>query len=198
MNPVSIKRICIYCGSSSGRQTAYTDAARQLAQTLVTNDIGLVYGGASVGIMGIVADATLAAGGEVIGVIPQVLMKKELVHHGLSELHVTDSMHQRKAKMVELADAFIALPGGFGTLDELFETLTWAQLGIHQKPCGLLNVNGYYDGLIHFLQHSVDEQYVRPKHLQMLMVAQDAAELLEKMLEYRPVATEKWIQRSDI
>jgi uncharacterized protein (TIGR00730 family) len=194
----SIKRVCIYCGSNPGRSSDYAASATKLAQTLVRRGIGLVYGGATVGIMGMVADAALAAGGEVIGVIPQVLGDKELAHQGLSELHLVNSMHARKALMVDLADGFIALPGGFGTLDELFETLTWAQLGIHRKPCGLLNVNGYYDGLIAFLQHCTDEQYIRPQHHGMLIVETQPDNLLQRFLEYQPPATVKWLDAGDI
>jgi uncharacterized protein (TIGR00730 family) len=194
----AIQRICIYCGSSPGRRPDYAQQAERLARLLAQRGIGLVYGGATVGIMGIVADAALAAGGEVIGVIPRVLMEKELAHRGLSELHLVDSMHARKAMMVQLADGFIALPGGFGTLDELFETLTWAQLGIHQKPCALFNVDGYYDALIGFLRHSVDEQYVRPQHLRMLIVEQQIDKLLQRMIDYQPAPTDKWLDSKDI
>ncbi|MDD1633959.1 MAG: TIGR00730 family Rossman fold protein, partial [Methylococcaceae bacterium] len=149
----SINSICIYCGSSPGRLDAYASAAFSLAESLVSRNIRLVYGGASIGIMGMVADQVLKLGGQVIGVIPKALAHKEVAHHHLTELHVTQSMHERKMLMAELSDGFIALPGGIGTLEELFEIWTWAQLGFHNKPCGLLNVEGYYDSLIGFLDH---------------------------------------------
>lgn len=159
--------------------------------------MGLVYGGASVGIMGEIAAAVLDAGGEVTGVIPQALVRKEVSHHGLTELKVVASMHERKAVMAELADGFIALPGGFGTFEELFEILTWSQLGFHQKPCGLLNVAHYYDQLIGFLDQAVSSGFVRESHRQMLMVAEDPGVLLDAMLEYRPPQVDKWIGRGE-
>jgi len=157
-----LKNICVYCGSSPGRLKAYADAARALAEALVSRNIGLVYGGASIGIMGAVADHVLQLGGKAVGVIPEALMRKEVAHYRLSELYVTQSMHERKMRMAELSDGFIALPGGLGTLEELFEIWTWAQLGFHDKPCGLLNVEGYYDPLIEFLDHAVTEQFAPP------------------------------------
>ena len=153
---MNIKRICVYCGSSPGKNPAYSLAADTLARELCRREIGLVYGGAEVGVMGAIANAVLTAGGEAIGVIPKSLAVKEVAHDSLSELHVVASMHERKAMMAELADGFIALPGGWGTLEEIFEMLTWAQLGFHDKPCGLLNIDGYYDGLIDFLENSFE------------------------------------------
>jgi uncharacterized protein (TIGR00730 family) len=180
-----MKRICVYCGSSPGRDPCYAEAAQELAQALVDRNLGLVYGGAEVGLMGVVADAVLAAGGEVIGVIPRALEAKEVAHKRLTELRTVGSMHERKALMVELSDGFIALPGGLGTLDELFEVLTWAQLGLHGKPCGLLNVLGYYDALTKFLEHAVHEQFVRGSHREMLLVDTNPGHLLERFARYR-------------
>jgi uncharacterized protein (TIGR00730 family) len=187
------RRICIYCGSSRGRDPAYADGARALARALVRRGLGLVYGGASVGLMGVVADEVLALGGSAIGVIPRSLQRKELAHAGLTELIVTSSMHERKARMAELADGFIALPGGVGTLEELFEIWTWAQLGIHARPCGLLNVAGYFDALAGFLDRAVDEGFVRPPHRAMLLVESDPDRLLDRFAAYAPPRVEKWL-----
>jgi uncharacterized protein (TIGR00730 family) len=187
-----MRRVCIYCGSSSGQNPIYTDAARALATRLVDRGLGLVYGGGHVGLMGVIADAVLAAGGEVIGVIPQRLVDAEVAHLGLTSLEVVDSMHQRKARMAELSDAFIALPGGFGTLDELFEILTWAQLGLHGKPCGLLDVGGYFAPLVQWVDHAVAEGFVRPRHRELLMLDEDADRLLDRLGEHEPVAISKW------
>ena len=190
-----MKNICVYCGSSPGRLEAYSDAARALAQALVDRDLGLVYGGASVGIMGLVADSVLQLGGRVVGVIPEALAQKELAHKSLTELHVTASMHARKTLMAELADGFIALPGGIGTLEEIFEIWTWAQLGFHAKPCGLLNVAGYYDGLIAFLDHSVAEQFVKPLHRSILTVEQEPAVMLDGFARYQAPSMHKWVDK---
>lgn len=179
-----IKHICVYCGSSPGRNPAYLQAAEQLASAMVELGIGLVYGGASIGIMGAVANRVLALGGRVVGVIPQALAQKEVMHEGLSELHVTTSMHERKMLMAELADGFIALPGGIGTLEELFEIWTWAQLGFHDKPCGLLNVADFYSPLIGFLDHVAAEQFVKPQHRQILLVDDDPQRLLGHFQHY--------------
>ena len=188
-----MKRVCVYCGSSPGRLPAYAEAAAALGRELAQRNIGLVYGGASVGIMGVIADAVLEQGGDVIGVMPQSLVDKEVSHAGLTELRVTQSMHERKALMAELADGFIALPGGIGTLEELFEVLTWSQLGFHQKPCALLNIQNYYDGLVSFLNHTVVEQFVKPGHRQTLLTADQPGDLIDSMLAYRPISTGKWI-----
>lgn len=177
-----MKKICVFCGSSPGKQPEYIEVARKLAVALTKREIGLVYGGASVGIMGEIADAVLSSGGEVIGVIPQALVDKEVSHKGLSELKVVASMHERKAVMAQLSDGFIALPGGLGTLEELFEVLTWAQLGFHEKPCGLLNVNGYYDQLCFFLDHAVEEEFVKTSHRKMLLTG-DSPEALLSLME---------------
>jgi uncharacterized protein (TIGR00730 family) len=192
-----IKNLCIYCGSRAGRLESYADAARALAESLVKRDIGLVYGGASVGIMGIVADHVLQLGGRAVGVIPESLMRREIAHDGLTELHVTPSMHARKMLMAELSDGFIALPGGIGTLEEIFEVWTWAQLGLHQKPCGLLNVEGYYDPLRNFLDHTVAEQFVQPDIRAMLIVASEPEALLERFLAYRAPRKTQWVEKDE-
>ena len=188
----TLKSLCVYCGSSPRRDAAYAETARSLAQTMVERGIRLVYGGASVGIMGAVADEVLRLGGEAVGVIPEALMRKELAHASLTELHVTPSMHARKTLMAELADAFVALPGGIGTFEEIFEVCTWAQLGFHGKPCGLLNVAGYYDRLVAFLDHAADERFVRREQRDMLVVATDPASLLDRFARYAPPALAKW------
>ena len=175
----------MYCGSSPGKNPAYSNAAESLAKALCERGIGLVYGGAAIGVMGAIADAVLERGGEAIGVIPKSLAVKEVAHDNLSELHVVASMHERKAMMAELADGFIALPGGWGTLEEIFEILTWAQLGFHHKPCGLLNVEGYYDSLIGFLENSFEQQFVNPLCRPMLMTSHDSATLLDQFATYR-------------
>ncbi|GJM05232.1 MAG: cytokinin riboside 5'-monophosphate phosphoribohydrolase [marine bacterium B5-7] len=179
-----MEKVCVYCGSSSGKQPEYGYAARRLAKALTLRGIGVVYGGASVGIMGEIADAVLAGGGEVIGVIPQALADKEIAHEGLTELKIVGSMHERKQEMMALSDGFIALPGGLGTQEELFEALTWSQLGIHKKPCGLLNVEGYYDKLCAFLDHAVEEQFVKTYHREMLLVEDSPEKLLTLMETY--------------
>ncbi len=192
-----MEKVCVYCGSSSGRRKDYAEAAAALAAQLVKYDMSLVYGGASVGIMGEIADAVLAAGGQVIGVMPRALVEKEVQHDGLTELLVVDSMHERKLKMAEISDGFIAMPGGLGTLEELFEILTWAQLGFHQKPCALLNVASYYDKLSAFLNHAVDEQFIKPVHSHMLLIENNPEKILQSMLAYQPPTEDKWIKRGD-
>jgi len=188
-----MKRICVYCGSSPGRLSDYRDAARELGHELAARNIGLVYGGASVGVMGAVADAILEQGGQAIGVIPYALATREVAHNGLDELFVVDSMHERKAKMAELSDGFIALPGGWGTIEEIFEMLTWAQLGFHQKPCGLLNISAYYDHLFKFLEHAIDQRFVREEYRPMIMMEQTASGLLDRYQLYRAPSVRKWI-----
>ena len=190
-----MKNICVYCGSNPGRLGAYADGARSLAKALVDRDLGLVYGGASVGIMGLIANSVLQLGGRAVGVIPEALKRKEIEHTGLTELHVTRSMHERKTLMAELSDGFIALPGGIGTLEEIFEVWTWAQLGFHAKPCGLLNVAGYYDGLTTFLDHTVAEQFVRPAHRSTLMVEPTADALLDRFASYQAPTVQKWVEK---
>ena len=189
----SLNAICMYCGSNIGRRSSYAAAARGLADALIERDIALVYGGASVGMMGALADTVLASGGRAIGVIPESLARKELAHADLSELHVTSSMHERKALMAELADGFIALPGGIGTLEELFEIWTWAQLGLHTKPCGLLNVDGYFDSLLDFLDHTVAAQFVRPDHRSLLFAETTPGALLDGFVTYEAPSVPKWI-----
>ena len=191
-----MKRICVYCGSNPGRKSEYLASARLLALALVRRGIGLVYGGASVGIMGVLADTVLEAGGEVTGIIPQALVDKEVAHDGLSERRVVASMHERKSLMAELSDGFIALPGGLGTIEELFEVLTWAQLGFHRKPCGLLNVCGYYDHLSAFLDHAADQLFIKDIHRHMLLVEESSNLLLEKMAGYQPPLVDKWLDRN--
>lgn len=190
-----MKRVCVYCGSSPGARPDYRAAAKALARELVQRDIALVYGGASVGVMGEIADEVLSGGGEVIGIIPRKLLEHEVAHAGLTDLHVVESMHERKALMVELSDGFIAQPGGLGTLDELFEVLTWAQLGFHSKPVGLMNVAGYFDPLLAFLDHSVEERFVKPVHRDLLLQADTATALLEEMATYVPSDIDKWLDR---
>ena len=188
-----MKRICVYCGSSPGKLPEYMDAARTLGHALAARGIGLVYGGASVGVMGVVADAVLDKGGEAIGVIPYALATKEVAHSGLNELFVVDSMHERKARMAELSDGFIALPGGWGTIEEIFEMLTWAQLGFHEKPCGLLNISSYYDHLVTFLDHAIDQRFVREEFRPMIMVDESASALLDRFDAYAAPQVKKWI-----
>lgn len=190
-----IASLCVYCGSAAGASPVYADAARALGRELVRRDIGLVYGGGNVGLMGAIADEVMANGGRATGVIPEALMKREVGHHGLTELHIVKDMHERKAMMAELADGFIAMPGGFGTLEELFEVTTWAQLGLHQKPIGLLNVHGFYDGLTGLATHLVSEGFVRPDHAQLLMHAPEAAALLDQFERYVPNIKVKWLER---
>jgi len=192
----AMRRVCVFSGSSDGVRPEYRAAAEELGRLLSGRGIGVVYGGARVGLMGTLADAVLAAGGDVTGVIPAALVAKEVAHTGLSDLRVVESMHQRKALMSDLADAFIALPGGWGTLEEFFEVLTWAQLGLHRKPCGLLNVHGYFDGLLAFLSHTIDEGFVRPEYAPMIAVAATPGVLLDRLASSTPPAVEKWLDRA--
>lgn len=187
-----MRSVCVYCGSSNGNDPAYLAAAHALGDALLNNNLTLVYGGASVGLMGAVADRVMAGGGRVVGVIPKGLLEKEVAHHGITELHVTASMHERKTKMAELADAFIALPGGIGTLEELFEAWTWTQLDFQRKPVGVLNVLGYFDGLLRFLDHSVDAGFLKPAHRTMLAASEDSATLLDRLASFEYPTVEKW------
>jgi uncharacterized protein (TIGR00730 family) len=184
-------RVCVFCGSSLGDRSDYTEAARRLGKALAARGLGLVFGAGHVGLMGALADAVLAAGGEAIGVIPQALVDRELAHRGLTQLRIVQTMHQRKALMADLSDGFIALPGGFGTCDELFEILTWAQLGMHHKPIGLVNVAGYFEGLLAWLDHLVAERFVRPNHRRLLLQASDPEALLDLLQRYQPPAAEE-------
>ena len=190
-----MKRICVFCGSSPGARPEYLQAAKQLGHTLAYKGIGLVYGGAKVGMMGKIAEAVLEKGGEVIGVIPKELVKKEVAFNELADLRVVDSMHERKALMADLSDGFIALPGGLGTIEEFFEVVTWAQLGMHPKPCGLLNVAQYYDRLLDFLDHSVEEKFVELEHRSMILVDENPEKLLRKFETYHPpkIDKAKWV-----
>ncbi|SHF11041.1 hypothetical protein SAMN05443144_105200 [Fodinibius roseus] len=190
-----LNRICVYCGSSPGKREEYTAGAKKLAELLVQQNVELVYGGASVGIMGALADTVLENGGKVTGIIPEDLVKKEVAHKGLTDLQVVSSMHERKFAMAEQSDGFIALPGGLGTIEELFEVLTWSQLGFHQKPVGLLNVCGYYDHLSSFLDHAVSEEFVKQDHRQILMVEDNPKALVSRFEHYEAPAVDKWISR---
>lgn len=193
-----MKSICVYCGSNPGKLSEYQATARALAMELVKRNITLIYGGASVGIMGLLADTVLEQGGKVIGVIPQALVDKEVAHRGLTDLKIVQSMHERKSLMVELADGFIALPGGLGTLEEIFETLTWAQLGFHQKPCALLNVADYYKHLALFLDHAVAHAFIKGSYRDILLIESEPARLLDRMQTYTPPKTaNKWINASE-
>jgi uncharacterized protein (TIGR00730 family) len=176
-----VRSICVFCGSNAGAGDAYAEAARGLARVIAARGFRLVYGGGSIGLMGVLAEAALEAGGHVVGVTPRKFVEREVIHAGLTELHVVETLLERKALMAELSDGFIALPGGLGTLDELFEMLTWTQLGIQRKPCGLLDVNGYYAQLGSFLDHAVSQRFITPGHRSMLLAGSDPAELLDRM-----------------
>jgi uncharacterized protein (TIGR00730 family) len=188
-----VNSICVFCGSSFGNDPAYREAARSLGSTLAQKGIMIVYGGGNVGLMGAVADAALEAGGEVIGVIPKALVEREIAHEQLTKLHVVGSMHERKALMSELSDGFIALPGGNGTLEEFFEVLTWAQLGEHHKPCGLLNVGGYYEPLLTVFDHMVDKGFLAERHRSIVQVQSTPETMLDALYNYVPPDTVKWI-----
>ena len=189
-----MKRIAVYCGSSSGANGIYREQAAQLGKLLVKNNTELVFGGGKVGLMGHLANAVMEAGGRVTGIIPGFLHVKEVAHDGLSEMITVDSMHERKALIYDMSDGFIALPGGFGTLDELFEMLTWAQLGLHQKPVGILNINGYYDSILNGIGSMVDEGFLKIENREMIQVSTEAEELLQKMEHYQAPALPKWIK----
>lgn len=190
-----MQRICVFCGSYSGSRAEYAEAARDLADALVKENITLVYGGGRVGLMGIVADEVLSRGGQAIGVIPRPLLRRELGHPNLTTMRVVDTMHERKAMMAELSDGFIALPGGLGTLEEIFEIWTWAQLGMHHKPVGFLNVAAYFDSLFAFLDHAAHESFIRPELRRVAIVDSDPAALLRRFSEYVPPNVEQWIER---
>jgi uncharacterized protein (TIGR00730 family) len=193
---MNLKSVCVFCGASPGARPIYREAAENLGRSLAERGLTLVYGGGAVGLMGVVADAALAAGGEVIGIIPQSLERAEIGHKGLTRLEVVDGMHARKARMAELADAFISLPGGLGTLEELFEVWTWGQLGYHAKPLGLLEVDGFYSRLTDFLDHLVAERFVREQHRAILQISQSPDELLDLMDAWQPTAAPKWVDRT--
>ncbi len=192
-----LKRVCVFCGSNAGARPEYAEAARAMGTALAERGIGLVYGGGKVGLMGIVADTVLAAGGEAIGVIPEGLLLREVGHAGLTELRVVKSMHERKALMADLADAFVALPGGFGTFEEFCEVLTWSQLGIHQKGCGLLNAAGYYAGLLALFDHAAAEGFLPPAHRALVLEDTDPARLLDRLADFTPPTVRKWIDRDE-
>jgi uncharacterized protein (TIGR00730 family) len=193
-----MRRLCVFCGSSTGRRADYASGARRLGAALAGRGLGLVYGAGDIGLMGLLADATLQAGGEVIGVIPQALVDREVAHEGLTQRHIVSTMHERKALMADLADGFVALPGGYGTADELFEVLTWAQLGLHSKPIGLLNTAGYFDPLLMWLDRMVDEGFLREEHRRMLLVEKDVDPLLDALVACRATTSvAKWIDASD-
>jgi uncharacterized protein (TIGR00730 family) len=188
-----MKSVAVYCGSSSGNKEEYTQQAQAMGRELARRGLTLVYGGCCVGLMGVIADAVLAEGGRVIGVIPQFLADKEVAHRNCTELHVVETMHQRKLLMADLADGFVAMPGGFGTLEELFEVLTWGQLGLHGKPVGLLNTLGFYDALLSLLDHMSAEAFLRSENRQQVLQNTDAAALLDAMTSYQPTRLEKWL-----
>jgi len=192
-----MKAVCVYCGSAIGARPVYAEAAKAFGRALVEADLALVYGGGSVGLMGTIADEVLGLGGRAIGVIPELLMSKEVGHAGLTELHVVADMHERKKKMADLSDAFVSMPGGVGTFEELFEVYTWAQLGYHQKPVALLNVDGYYDPLIAMLRHTVEEGFMRAPFLAMLQVASDPAEMIHALRKYVPPVADRWPEKRD-
>lgn len=193
-----MKSITVFCGSSSGFRPEYAEAAKNLARLLVERNIRLVYGGGNVGLMGIISDEVMRNGGTVIGIIPDSLFKKEVGKREITELHVVGSMHERKALMAELAEGFIAMPGGIGTFEEFFEILTWSQLGFHEKPCGLLNVAGYYDGLLALCDNAVREGFLRPIHRALILDDSNAVSLLEKMNNFQPPSVVKWIDKDDL
>jgi hypothetical protein len=188
-----LRSVCVYAGSSIGRRPAYAEAARTLGRLLAARRVTVVYGGGAIGLMGVLADAALEAGGEVIGVIPRALRRREVGHEGLTELRVVESMHERKLAMAELADAFIALPGGIGTLEELIEAHTWTQLGIHEKPCSVLDVDGYYRPLIALLDHAVEEGFLAADHRRILLEDDDPESLLDRLERWRPPPVEHWL-----
>jgi uncharacterized protein (TIGR00730 family) len=195
--PFTLQRICVFTGSRPGDRPEYAAHARALGEALARRQIDLVYGGGHVGLMGILADATLAAGGDAIGVIPEALLARELAHPSLTHLHVVGTMHERKAMMATLADAFIALPGGFGTLEELFEVVTWAQLGIHAKPVGLLNTAGFFDSLLTFLRRAVDEGFIPAQHTALFVTRDDPVPLLDALTRHHPPPLgPKWLDKS--
>jgi uncharacterized protein (TIGR00730 family) len=194
----SIRSICLFCGASPGADPSFAEAAKHFGETLAARNIAMIYGGGSVGLMGIAADACLARGGRVVGVIPRLLMEREVGHAGITEMHVVEDMHQRKALMTSLCDGFIALPGGYGTLDELFEALTWLQLNYHVKPVGLLNVSGFFDGLIRFLDHARDARFLRPMHRDALCVETDLDRLIVQLESANPPLKDKWLDRATL
>lgn len=193
-----MKRICVFCGSNAGGDPIFLETAGKVGEFLANENVEIVYGGGRVGLMGKVADSALANGGKVIGAIPAALDRKEIAHQGLTKIHIVESMHERKALMAELADGFIALPGGFGTFEEFCEIVTWAQLGIHQKPCALLNINGFYDDMIAMFDHSTANNFISREHRELVIVENNIEKLYEKMKNFRPPVTEKWLDKDEI
>jgi uncharacterized protein (TIGR00730 family) len=194
----AVERICVFCGASPGARPEYAEATRELARLVIAEGIGVVYGGGGVGLMGALADEVIASGGELTGVIPRALVDREIAHRDVMDMRVVGSMHERKALMAELSDAFVALPGGIGTLEELFEVYTWAQLGLHSKPCALLNVAGYYDGIADFLALAVSERFLREETRDLLLVDADPAALIDRLRSFEPPAVvPKWIDRDE-
>jgi len=191
---MTMKRVCVFSGSSYGAQWAYREAAAELVRALARRGLGVVFGGGGIGLMNVIADTALELGAEIIGVIPEALVAKELAHRRLSDMRIVHSMHDRKALMAELADAFVALPGGFGTLEELCEVLAWAQLGLHRKPSGLLNVAGYFDPLLAFFDHATAERFLRPEHRAMVLVDSDPSRLVDRLMLFQPPDLDKWIR----
>ena len=189
---MSVSRVCVFAGTQLGVNPAYRDSARALGRALVARGVEVVYGGAASGLMGTLADAVLDAGGRIVGVIPRDLLPREIPHQGLSDLRIVDSMHQRKALMAALAHQFVALPGGFGTCEELFEILTWGQIGIHDKRCGVLNVEGYYDGVLQWLDHAVEQRFLEPEHRSMLIVDTQVERLLDRLADDTPPRIDPW------
>jgi len=192
---MNLKSLCVYCGSSPGLRASYIKAAEEFGRLIAADGITLVYGGGNVGLMGAIADSVLQAGGSVIGVIPEQMVAKELAHNGLTELYRVGSMHERKLKMAELSDAFVALPGGIGTMEEIFEVFTWTQLGYHSKPCAFLDVEQYYSPLFQFLDHMAEQRFIKKEHLASLIRGDDPADLLTKLRNYTPATVDKWIDR---
>ncbi len=192
-----MEQVCVFCGSSDGSSPVYLEAARRTGEEIARRGLGLVYGGGKVGLMGAVADAALAAGGEVVGVMPDALVSKEIGHEGLTKLHVVGSMHERKKLMADLSDGFVALPGGYGTLEEFLEVLSWAQLSMHEKPCALLEVAGYWEPLTALFDRAVAEGFVRPNHRSLVLAGEDPGELLDLMERYRSPAEKKWAAPED-
>ncbi len=194
-NAISLMNLCVFCGSSVGLRASYTEATQKLGALMVNRGIGLVYGGGNIGLMGVIADAVMSAGGSVIGVMPRNLLAREIGHVGITELRVVDTMHQRKALMADLSSGFIALPGGYGTFDEFFEVVTWTQLGLHRKGCGLLNLDGYYDPLIAMLDRAVADGFIRPENRALVLDDNSPERLLERVMAFAPPATEQWLDR---
>jgi uncharacterized protein (TIGR00730 family) len=191
---MEIRTLCVFCGSNTGANKIYRVAAQSMGRMLVRRGCRLVYGGGSVGLMGVLADTVLKQGGHVTGIIPTALAHKDVLHQGLSETHVTDNMHERKAKMAELSDAFVAMPGGYGTLEEVFEVVTWAQLGLHNKPLGILNTGGYYDGLLDCIDAAVVEGFIKPEHRKLIIVGSEPDALFDALARQQPPTVEKWIR----